>query len=80
MQTISPKTQCDQEFCQLDIFADDNLLFNVRVTCNGKSFIAGGFRNPDQAQRRGMHALLAMSGMPLESERARALEPALVQA
>lgn len=74
MQTMNATTEImgqmpqTTDFCQLDIFADEDLSFNVRVSCGGRHYVAGGFLNPDDAQRQGLRALLAMSGMPLEDD------------
>ncbi len=62
MQARMPSPQQSQDICQMDIFSDEQLRFNVRVSCGGKRFVAGGFLNPDEAQRRGVAALLAMNG------------------
>ncbi len=56
------------EYCQLDIFPDEDLYFSVRVLCGGKRFLAGGFMSPDEAHRHGIHALLAMSGFMDDEE------------
>jgi len=76
MQKAETGSPLASEYCQLDIFADENLDFSVRVRCGSRRLVAGGFMNPDEAQRYGMHALLAMSGMPLEKESATGIKPA----
>lgn len=58
------KPQKDK-FCEIRVFSDENLKFNVRVTLFGKSFVAGGFKNPDEAQRRGIAMMVAMSGLEI---------------
>lgn len=67
MQVLNTRTNPQADYCQVDIFADEDLFFNVRVSCGGKRFIAGGFMNPDEAQRRGVQIMLAMSGLPVSA-------------
>lgn len=57
---LAPNARSRDAFCQIDIFADEDLFFNVRVICGRMRFVAGGFMNPDEAQRKGMAAMLAM--------------------
>jgi|GEM_PF-4185441 len=53
----------NKHFCELRVFPDDQLRFNVRVSMAGKAFVEGGFKNPDEAHRRGVVIMLAMNGM-----------------
>lgn len=60
---MSPNAETHESYCELKIFPDKQLRFNVRVAMGGKTFLAGGFKNPDQAQRRGVEVMLAMRGL-----------------
>ncbi len=53
-----------KKFVKLDVFPDEHLRFHVRVSHMGKSFVAGGFKSPDEAQRRGIAIMCAMFEMP----------------
>lgn len=64
---MNARTGQHHDFCEMNIFPDKDLTFNVRVSCRGKRFVAGGFANPDAAQRRGVAIMLAMSGHVLTS-------------
>lgn len=60
---MSPNNSCSKNICELRIFTDEKLRFNVRVAMGGKTFVEGGFKNPDEAQRRGVAIMLAMNGL-----------------
>jgi hypothetical protein len=60
---MSPNPATNESYCELKIFPDKQLRFNVRVAMGGKTFLAGGFRSPDQAQRRGVEIMMAMRGL-----------------
>ncbi len=55
-----------EKFVKLDVFPDEHLRFHVRVSFMGKSFIAGGYKSPDEAQRRGVAIMCAMFGSQAE--------------
>lgn len=56
-----------EKFVKLDVFPDEQLRFHVRVSHKGKSFVEGGFKSPDEAQRRGIAIMCVMFGTPLET-------------
>ncbi len=66
---MNARTMQQQDYCEMNIFPNEDLTFNVRVSCRGKRFVAGGFINPDEAQRRGVAIMLAMSGHVLTPSR-----------
>ncbi len=49
--------------CEVKVYPDDSLNFHVRVSMAGRSFVQGGFRNPDEAQRHGIAIMLTMDGL-----------------
>ncbi len=66
---MNMQPQQNDGFCEMNIYPDTDLTFNVRVSLQGKSFVEGGFINPDEAQRRGVAIMLAMSGEVLPQPR-----------
>lgn len=59
-----------EKFVKLDVFPDEHLRFHVRVSHMGKSFVAGGFKSPDEAHRRGIAIMCAMFGSRVEAAEA----------
>ncbi len=59
---IQPRMR-DDGYCEIRVIPEQDLRFTVRVSLAGKHFVMGGFTNPDEAQRRGVRVMCAMSGL-----------------
>ncbi len=54
--------QIGKDVCEINIYPEKDLLFNVRVALNGKTYLKGGFMDPEEAQMHGVKVMLTMTG------------------